>query len=95
MHDADTLRAAEAAIRPKRSLHKLARDALNAITNAGVHSTASKDLDGRFPWKEYIACHAMAPDIIGEGVTHAVAEFIENTRDANRCLLYTSDAADE
>ena len=84
LHDADTLRAAEAAIRPKRSLHKLARDALNAITKAGVHSTASKDLDGWFPWKEYIACHAMAPDIIGEGVTHAVAEFIANTRDGNR-----------
>ena len=74
LHDAATLRAAEAAIRPKRSLHKLARDALNAITNAGVHSTASKDLDGWFPWKEYIACHANAPYIIGEGVTHAAAE---------------------
>lgn len=84
LHDVATLRAAEAAIRPKRSLHKLARDALNAITKAGVHSTASKDLDGWFPWKEYIACHANAPYIIGEGVTHAVAEFIANTSDGNR-----------
>ena len=84
LHDAATLCAAEAAHRPKRSLHKLARDALNAITKAGVHSTASKDLDGWFPWKEYIACHDKAPYIIGEGVTHAVAEFIANTRDANR-----------
>ena len=84
LHDAERLRAAEAARRPKRSLHKLARDALNAITKAGVDSTASKDLDDWFPWKEYIACHAMAPDIIGEGVTHAVAEFIANTRDGNR-----------
>ena len=84
LHDVATLRAAEAAIRPKRSLDKLARDALNAITKAGVHSTASKDLDGWFPWKEYIACHANAPYIIGEGVTHAVAEFIANTSDGNR-----------
>ena len=84
LHDAATLRAAEAAHRPKRSLHNLARDALNAISMLGVHNTASKDLDDWFPWKEYIACHAMARDIIGEGVTHAVAEFIENTRDANR-----------
>ena len=84
LHDAATLRAAEAAIRPKRSLHELARGALNAITKAGVHSTASKDLDGWFPWKEYIACHAAAPYIIGEGVTHAVAEFIANTSDGNR-----------
>ena len=84
LHDVATLCAAEAAYRPKRSLHKLARDALNAITQAGVHSTASKDLDDWFPWKEYIACHDDAPDIIGEGVTHAVAEFIENTSDGNR-----------
>ena len=84
LHDAATLCAAEAAHRPKRSLHNLARDALNAITKAGVHSTASKDLDGWFPWKEYIACHANAPYIIGEGVTHAVAEFIANTSDGNR-----------
>ena len=84
LHDAATLRAAVAAIQPKRDLHKLAREALNAITTAGVHSTASRDLDDWFPWKEYIACHADAPDIIGEGVTHAVAEFIENTSDGNR-----------
>ena len=84
LHNAATLCAAEAAHRPKRSLHKLARDALNAITEAGVHGTASKDLDDWFPWKAYIACHAMAPDIIGEGVTHAVAEFIAHTRDGNR-----------
>ena len=79
-----TLRAAEAAHRPIRSLHKLARDALNAITKAGVDSSDSKDLDRWFPWKEYIACHANASDIIGEGVSHAVAEFIASTRDGNR-----------
>ena len=85
LHDAATLRAAEAAYRPKRSLHKLARDALNAITREGVHGTVqSRDLDDWFPWKEYIACHAMASEIIGKGVTHAVAEFIANTRDGNR-----------
>ena len=32
----------------------------------------------------YIACHESAADIIGPGVTHAVAEFVEGTRDPNQ-----------
>lgn len=82
--DAEMMRNAEAARTPLRSLHRLARDALNAITSAGVNSTIDKNLDCWFPWKEYIACHGSASDIIGEGVTHAVAEFIEGTCDANQ-----------
>ena len=82
--DVATLRDAEKARTPKRSLHKLARDSLNTITNAGVDSELDKNLDGWFPWKEYIACHNRAADIVGPGVTHASAEFIEGTRDANR-----------
>ena len=82
--DVATLRDAEKARTPQRSLHKLARETLNTITNAGVDSELDKNLDGWFPWKEYIACHNLAPDIVGPGVTHAIAEFIEGTRDANR-----------
>ena len=83
--DADRLRRNEAT-QPPRSLHKLARDALNAIASAGMDhaSEHTENLDKWFPWKEYIACHSMASDIIGPGVTHATAEFIDGTRDPNR-----------
>ena len=84
LHDVATFSAAEAAMRPRRNLQQLARDALNAIAEAGVHSTANTNLDEWFPWREYIACHAKAPVIIGAGVTHAVAKFIDGTRDGNR-----------
>jgi hypothetical protein len=82
--DIPKLRHAETTRRPKRFLHELARHALDQITSAGVDSTLDKDLDNWFPWKEYIACHNLGHDVIGEGVTHAVAEFIEGTRDGNR-----------
>ena len=77
-------RNAEKRQRPVRSLHKLARAALNAITEAGPSSSISKNLDDWFPWMAYIACHESATDIIGPGVTHAIAEFLEGTRDPNQ-----------
>ena len=69
---------------PLRSLHKLARAALNAITEAGPSSSMNKNLHDWFPWMPYIACHESATDIIGPGVTHAIAEFLEGTRDPNQ-----------
>ena len=69
---------------PLRSLHKLARAALNAITEAGPSSSMNKNLHDWFPWMPYIACHESATDIIGPGVTHAIAEFVEGTRDPNQ-----------
>ena len=77
-------RNAEKRHRPVRSLHKLARAALNAITEAGPSSSINKNLDDWFPWMAYIACHESATDIIGPGVTHAIAEFVEDTRDPNQ-----------
>ena len=77
-------RNAEKRHRPGRSLHKLARAALNAITEAGPSSSINKNLDDWFPWMAYIACHESATDIIGPGVTHAIAEFVEDTRDPNQ-----------
>jgi len=77
-------RNAEKRHRPGRSLHKLARAALNAITEAGPSSSINKNLDDWFPWMAYIACHESATDIIGPGVTHAIAEFVEGTRDPNQ-----------
>ena len=85
LEDAAVLRAAESARRPPRSLHNLARHALNTITDSGEYAIIlDKNLDIWFPWKEYIACNDEASKIIGPGVTHAVAEFIDGTSDANR-----------
>ena len=99
--DAEELRRRENAITPKRSLHKLAREALNSISQA-AHRRAgdnideiehieeidawlrTEDLETWFPWRAYIACHPRSPEIIGSGVTHATAEFINGTEDPNR-----------
>ena len=91
--DAEELRRLEKAIIPKRSLHKLAREALNSISQAtkDVEHTEeldawlrTQDLETWFPWRAYIACHPRASEIIGSGVTHATAEFINGTTDPNR-----------
>ena len=88
--DAEELRRREKAITPKRSLHKLAREALNSISQAATnveHTEASlrtEDLETWFPWRAYIACHPRSSEIIGSGVTHATAEFINGTQDPNR-----------
>ena len=82
--DIDAQRALEAEIKPPRSLHRLARNALNEISRAGVNSDIDQNLERWFPWRRYIACHKHAYDIVGTGVTHAIAEYIPDTRDANR-----------
>ena len=43
-----------------------------------------RNLEHWFPWRSYVACHENAHDIIGSGITLAVAEFIDGTKDANR-----------
>ena len=63
---------------------KLVRDALGAITDVVVNSTIDKNLDSWLPWKEHIACYELASDIIGKGVTHAVAKLIEGTCDGHQ-----------
>ena len=98
--DAEELRRREKAITPKRSLHKLAREALNSISQAATNVehtitedmvsedrillVRTEDLETWFPWRAYIACHPRSSDIIGSGVTHATAEFINGTQDPNR-----------
>ena len=74
----------ESEFKPPRSLHRLARDALNEMVTAGVNSDIDRNLEHWFPWRRYIACHEHAYDIIGTGVTHAIAEYIPDTRDSNR-----------
>ena len=83
INDIASLRAAERARTPRRSLHKLAREALNTIAAAGADSDVARDLDAWFPWREYLALHENAVVIIASGITHAVAEFID-VRDPNR-----------
>jgi hypothetical protein len=82
--DAEELRRREKAITPKRSLHKLAREALNSISQAATDVEHTEDLETWFPWRAYIACHERSSEIIGSGVTHATAEFINGTQDPNR-----------
>ena len=65
------IQQAEAARGPPRSLHNLARDALNAIANRPTQETV--DLDTVFPWEAYVAAHKESEAIIGTGITHAHA----------------------
>ena len=73
---------AEAARGPPRSLHKIARNALNAISNSANRSPVN--LDGVFPWMQYVAAHPQSADIIGTGITRAHAVFLPGTNDPNR-----------
>ena len=72
-----------ATFRPPRSLHKIARNALQEITLVHVDGDMARDLNDWFDWRRYIACHKDAKRIIGAGVTRAVAESIPESRDAN------------
>ena len=82
--DIPLLVAAEHSRRPPRHLHNLAREALNAITVSGPQGGLVRDLSDCFPWEAYIAHHRDAPNIVGTGVTRAVAEFSDTTTDPNR-----------
>ena len=74
----------EATFRPPRSLHKMARNALQTITLVHVDGDMARDLNDWFDWRRYIACHKDAKRIIGAGVTRAVAESIPESRDTNQ-----------
>ena len=70
---------------PPRSLHKLARDALNKISQKTVYS--DENLDKWFDWRPYVAAHASCDEIVGPGITHAMARFLPPeiaSRDPNR-----------
>ena len=72
----------EASREPPRSLHRLARDALNAISKSPTRSIVN--LNGQFPWVQYVCAHPQSATIIGPGITHAQAVFVPNTNDDNR-----------
>jgi hypothetical protein len=65
-------------------LHNLARDALNAISAADPQAELEIHLENWFPWRQYLAFHAQASEIVGTGITRATAEFIRGTNDPNR-----------
>ena len=73
---------AEAARGPPRSLHKMARDALNRISASPTRDSVL--LDDVFPWMQYVAAHRQAFDIIGPGITRAMAMWKPRTNDNNR-----------
>ena len=76
------VRRQEANRGPPRSLHKLARGALNAISQSSTY--AEEDLDRWFDWIPYVAAHRESERIVGQGITQAVARFRAGTTDANR-----------
>ena len=76
------VRQQEAARGPPRSLHSIARAALNQISQSLTYN--DDNLDDWFDWIPYVAAHAHCDRIIGPGITHAVARFLPNTRDPNR-----------
>ena len=68
-----------------RSLHKLARDALNKISQKTVYS--DENLNNWFHWIPYVAAHASCDEIVGPGIIHAMARFLSlqiAPRDPNR-----------
>ena len=76
------IRQQEAARGPPRSLHRMARDALNQISQNPTYE--SQNLDEVFDWVPYVAAHVHSDEIIGPGITHAMAHFDHGTRDRNR-----------
>jgi hypothetical protein len=84
LHASDLIgvRRQEANRGPPRSLHDLARQALNAISQSSTY--AEVDLDDWFEWIPYVAAHRESQRIVGPGITQAVARFREGTNDANR-----------
>ena len=76
------VRLQEANRGPPRSLHNLARQALNAISQSTTY--AEVDLDDWFEWIPYVAAHRESQRIVGPGITQAVARFRAGTTDANR-----------
>ena len=76
------VRRQEANRGPPRSLHNLARQALNAISQSSTY--AEVDLDDWFEWIPYVAAHPESQRIVGPGITQAVARFEADTTDANR-----------
>ena len=84
LHASDLIgvRLQEANRGPPRSLHNLARQALNAISQRSTY--AEVDLDDWFEWIPYVAAHPESQRIVGLGITQAVARFRDGTTDANR-----------
>ena len=67
---------------PPRSLHNLARDALNRLSARPTREPVA--LDDFFPWMAYVAAHRQSAQIIGPGITRAIAMWRLGTQDCNR-----------
>ena len=80
--DVIRIQQAEAARGPPRSLHNLARDALNDICNRPTQEPVV--LDGLFPWVEYVAAHRERAKNIGPGIQRAIAMWEPGSIDSSR-----------
>ena len=76
------IRDAESRSTPKRSLHGLAREALNAFADA--HYVGSTCSDALFPWKPYLASHPKGEMVVSPGITSAVVDQRQDVKDPNR-----------
>ena len=80
--DVRAIQRAERDRGPPRSLHQLARNALNDIEDRDPRIDVS--LDNEFPWREYIVAHNESDAIIGAGIVQARAVFFNDQKDPNR-----------
>ena len=80
--DVRAIQRAERDRGPPRSLHQLARNALNDIEDRDPRIDVS--LDNEFPWREYIVKHNESAAIIGAGIVQARAVFFNDQKDPNR-----------
>ena len=80
--DVRAIQRAERDRGPPRSLHQLARNALNDIEDRDPRIDVS--LDNEFPWREYIVAHNESAAIIGTGIVQARAVFFKDQKDPNR-----------
>ena len=80
--DVRAIQRAERDRGPPRSLHQLARNAINDIEDRDPRIDVS--LDNEFPWREYIVKHNESAAIIGAGIVQARAVFFNDQKDPNR-----------
>ena len=71
-------RQQEVARGPPRSLHNMVRGTLNQISQNPTYE--SQHLDDFFDRVPYVAAHDHSDQIIGSGIAHAMAQFVDGAR---------------
>jgi hypothetical protein len=82
---------AETTHQVRNSMHRAMRDALQAVSN-GYPDALPPDW-AKLPWRQYIAQHPQAADLVGAGIVDISHVYIEGTADANRMCRPRCDFA--